>query len=126
MKNDSLSVLVVEDDRTIRRQVMAELRRKANVLQADNAGKALKIYEEEKPELVLMDIMLPDADGKALLQCLKENDPDAFVVMFSDYHGNDNVLPCLEMGAEGFISKPYDPKKMDVFLNRRMEQLERA
>lgn len=110
------NALLIEDDRTMRRLVGAKLSDHCRLYDAPDASQGITIYNELKPDIVFMDIELPDGDGHDLLSWILRNDPNAFIVMFSGHHSTDNVLKSIEYGAKGFIAKPFDLEKMLHFL----------
>ncbi|MEZ5918972.1 MAG: response regulator [Alphaproteobacteria bacterium] len=86
------------------------------LIEAQNASHGISAYNAFDPDLVFMDIELPDGDGQNLLKWMTRNDPGAFIVMFSGHYDTDNVIKSIDYGAKGFISKPFDLNKMLHFL----------
>lgn len=109
-------VLLVEDDRSTRRMVAAQLREHCELLEAPDASQGITSYKAFQPDIVFMDIELPDGNGQSLLEWIMKNDPGAFVVMFSGHHDNNNVMRSIDTGAKGFIAKPFDVNKMLHFI----------
>lgn len=104
------TILMVDDEELIR-ELGARILAKAgySVLQATNGHEALRIFEKERSRLglIILDLIMPEVGGK---QCLKEllaMDPQARVLMASGYSSDVSVRECLEIGAKGFVSKPY-------------------
>lgn len=100
-------VLLVEDDAVIRWMVQKALEGECEISSADTANKAFTLYTAQNPDIVLLDIGLPDNNGKAVLEWIMRNDPAACVVMLSGRGNIDNIAGCMETGAKGFISKPF-------------------
>lgn len=109
-------VLLVEDDRSTRRVVGASLKDHCELIEASDASEGISAYNAFQPDLVFMDIELPDGDGQNLLRWITRNDPGAFVVMFSGHYDTDNVMESIDSGARGFVSKPFDINKMLHFI----------
>lgn len=109
-------VLLIEDDRSTRRMVCARLEEYCDVVDAGSVRQGISAYNSFQPDLVFMDIELPDGDGKTLLNRITRNDPGAFVVMFSGHSDTNNVLEAIDAGARGFIAKPFDLSKMLHFI----------
>ena len=109
-------VLLIEDDRLTRRMVAASLKDHCDLVEAPSASQGITAYNALMPDLVFMDIELPDGDGQRLLDWMTRNDPGAFVVMFSGHHDTDNVMRSIDSGAKGFVSKPFDLNKMLHFI----------
>jgi CheY-like chemotaxis protein len=106
-KQDPLKILLVEDDAVTRWMVRNSLKDECEFATAQNAGNAFSMYASFKPDLVLLDIGLPDNNGGAVLDWIMRNDPGACVVMLSGENNVDNISGCLEKGAKGFIPKPF-------------------
>lgn len=110
-------VLLIEDDRSMRRMASAGLRNYCDVIEAPDASQGITSYNSYQPDIVFMDIELPDGDGHNLLTWILHNDPGAFVVMFSGHYNTDNIIKSIDIGAKGFIAKPFDLSKMLHFVN---------
>lgn len=100
-------VLLVEDDAVTRWMVRNTLKDECEFATAQSAGSAFSMYASFKPDLVLLDIGLPDNNGGEVLDWIMRNDPGACVVMLSGKDNVDNISGCLEKGAKGFIPKPF-------------------
>ncbi len=112
MEIPSGTVLVVDDDAGNRELLERRLRRYGcRVLLAEDGLRALQIVRDEPPDLVLLDIIMPELDGFAVLERLKA-DPDAKhipVVVISADQDLDSVTRCIRLGAEDYLSKPFNP-----------------
>jgi two-component system chemotaxis response regulator CheY len=82
------------------------------VAEVGDGEEAIQTYLEVKPDLVLMDIIMPDMDGKEALQKLLLMDPDAKVVMCSSLGQQALITESIKIGAMGFIIKPFEPDGM--------------
>jgi excisionase family DNA binding protein len=108
-------VLIVDDDEHVREYVRVNLEAEGyNVREAGTAEEGLDVLEESQPDLVLLDVMMPQVDGWEMLRRLQERHGEGAVpvVMFSgkvDEQGADEVA---ERGAQGFIGKPFDPSRL--------------
>jgi two-component system, chemotaxis family, chemotaxis protein CheY len=105
------NVLVVDDDNDTVDVLCEYLRLKGmNVVgSAQNGQEALKLYKELKPDIVLLDVWMPDFDGYFGLQKIREFDPDAKVVMVTASAFSDSKKNKLKsMGASDVICKPYE------------------
>lgn len=100
-------VLLVEDDPVTRWMVRNSLKNACEFASATCANSAYSMYSSFHPELVFLDINLPDNNGYNVLQWIMRNDPGAYVVMFSSQNSLDDILEALEKGARGFIGKPF-------------------
>lgn len=100
-------VMLVEDDPVTRWMVRNTLKEECELFTAPTANKAFSLYMQQQPDLVFLDINLPDKSGYEVLSWIMRNDPGACVVMFSSNDGMDNITNALEYGASGFIGKPF-------------------
>lgn len=86
--------------------------------QAHNASSALMTFSLQQPDLVFLDIELPDGSGIELLKRFKQQKPDCFVVMVSGVSTLDNVKASIASGAASFIVKPFTADKILAVLKQ--------
>jgi signal transduction histidine kinase len=115
----SFKLLLVDDEEDIRevlRFPLADLG--YDVLMAENAVTALSVFNKEHPDIVLTDIKMPDMDGIELLQRIKNESPDAEVIMITG-HGDMNLaIRSLKHEATDFITKPINVDALEIALGR--------
>lgn len=104
---DAIKVLLIEDDPVTRWMVRNALKYECEFVTASTMSKAFSMYASYQPDVVFLDINLPDGDGRTVLEWIMRNDPGACVVMFSSNDNLDNISSALEDGASGFIAKPF-------------------
>jgi len=107
-------VLIVDDDEAVREYVRLNLEAEGyNVREAGNAEEGLRVLEEAQPDLVLLDVMMPQVDGWEMLQRLQERHGEGAVpvVMFSG-KVEQAADEAAQRGAQGFIGKPFDPGQL--------------
>ena len=80
--------------------------------EAENGQKAVEKYNETKPDLVLMDITMPEMDGIQALKKIKEMDPGASVIMCSAMGQQAMVIEAIQSGATDFIVKPFQAERV--------------
>ena len=80
--------------------------------EAENGVKAVEKYNETKPDLVLMDITMPEMDGIQALKKIKETDPNACVIMCSAMGQQAMVMEAIQSGAKDFIVKPFQAERV--------------
>ena len=80
--------------------------------EAENGVKAVEKYNETKPDLVLMDITMPEMDGIQALKQIKANDPGATVIMCSAMGQQAMVIESIQAGAKDFIVKPFQADRV--------------
>jgi len=112
-------ILVVDDNEINRDMLCRRLERQGHtVIQAVDGRKALEIVESVKVDLVLLDILMPELDGLQTLELLKADASHRYtpVIMLSAIDEIDSVVRCIEVGAEDYLPKPFNP----VLLNARI------
>lgn len=111
-------VLLVEDDPVTRWMVRCALKDECEFACAPTAYKTFSMYSSYNPDIIFLDISLPDDSGYKILQWIIKNDPGAFVVMFSSNNSMVSILEALQKGASGFISKPFLREHLLQYINR--------
>ena len=121
-----MHILLVEDDAFTRKAVSMLFKDQYALITAKDALEAITNYLLHAPDIVFLDINLPDKDGFSVLKEIVHLDKEAYVVMFSSHSYMDNITHALAEGATGFISKPFKKEKMihyleDCAMQRRRE-----
>ena len=116
MNTENQPVILVVDDITTNIILMQRmlLRRNYCVLVSQSGTEALKIAEEKKPDLILLDIMMPVMDGYEVLARLRSNEAtrDIKVVMVSALGGKLDIKNAMEIGADAYLTKPLVVQKL--------------
>ena len=102
--------ILICDDAAFMRMMIKDILTKNGytvVGEAENGAKAVEKYAELKPDLVLMDITMPEMDGIQALKKIKEADPSATVIMCSAMGQQAMVIESIQSGAKDFIVKPF-------------------
>jgi excisionase family DNA binding protein len=106
-------VLVVDDDDRLREFVHAHLELEGyRVREAGSAEQALATIDDEAPDLVLLDVVMPGVDGWQMLQQMQERYGSIPVIMFSGKVDERSAGDAAERGAHGFVGKPFDPQQL--------------
>ena len=108
-------VLIVDDDEGIRAFVRASLELEGyTVREAASADEGLRALEEQPPELILLDVMMPQVDGWEMLRRVQERHGVGAipVLMFSGKVDESVLREASARGAHGFIGKPFDPQQL--------------
>lgn len=116
---DPIEIMVVEDDAFSQKLVQGALRSNYNnlTMTADGQG-AIMTYVSKAPDVLFLDIGLPDIDGHAVLERIFKIDPGAYVVMFSGNGNKENIMRALQLGAKGFVGKPFTKDKLLQYIER--------
>ncbi len=117
----SKTVLVVDDAAFMRMQIKDKLESEGLevIAEAENGEEAVRKYNSEKPDLVTMDITMPDMDGlEATKEIINNIDPEANIIMVSAMGQQQMVIEAIETGARDFIVKPFNDKRINEALNK--------
>lgn len=110
--NSVSKILVVEDDLHIRRLLRTSLERmRYSVAEAQNARDALSMLEIEKPDVVLLDLGLPDRDGLELIQLIRARS-SATLLVVSAREEVEAKVAALDLGADDYLTKPFDTEEL--------------
>ena len=115
MTSGTLSVLIVDDAlfmRSMIRDILTNTGRFEVVGEASNGREAVKKYQDLKPEIVTMDIVMPELDGIEATREILRNDPQALIIMCSALGQEALVIESIAAGARDFIVKPFTPEKV--------------
>ena len=117
------SVLIVDDEPQIRTSLRGILSEEGlRVLEAANGRQALQIIHDETPEVVLLDVWMPDVDGMELLEALQGAMPSPQVIMISGHGNIETAVRATKLGAFDFIEKPFSLDALLEVVNRALER----
>jgi two-component system chemotaxis response regulator CheY len=115
-------VLIV-DDALIMRKRIKEIALQAGwqvAGEAENGREALALFQRERPDLVTLDIVMPEMDGVAALKQMIEFDSQAQVVMISAVNQKEKLSECIRAGAMDFIVKPFEKSDLINFFEKHL------
>jgi two-component system chemotaxis response regulator CheY len=107
--------ILISDDAAFMRMMIKDILTKNGyeiAAEAENGADAVQKYEETNPDLVLMDITMPEMDGIQALKKIRESHPDAKVVMCSAMGQQAMVIEAIQSGAKDFIVKPFQADRV--------------
>jgi DNA-binding response OmpR family regulator len=107
-------ILIVDDDLGIRELVITTLEPDYEFLEAGDGAEALQIANKERPNLIILDVMLPQLDGFSVCRELKtkEQTRSIPVIMLTVKRSINDKVTGLNLGADDFLSKPFDPREL--------------
>lgn len=117
MSHDILTILLIEDQKFSISLFEAAFAQH-QILTAISGVDGLLIYQEQKPDIVFLDIGLPDMSGFEVLQQLRAFDLNAYIVMLSGMNNETYIKKCRELGAQGFLTKPYQKDSIQYYIDR--------
>jgi len=102
-------ILVVDDEEALRTVLSTELSSEGyEVNTAADGSEAIELVKDNNYDLVLLDIKMPNVDGFEVLKYIKGGKPDVKVIMLTGFADLKNAIESKRLGAEDFVSKPYD------------------
>lgn len=116
-------VVIIDDERTVQATLSAVLQRHGYAVEtAPNAAQGRQLVAQMKPDLVLLDLGLPDADGLDVLKELKARDPSVPVMILTAHDSLANAIESIKLGAFHFVPKPYAVEELISLCARALEQ----
>jgi len=116
------TILIAEDSAGMRKMVKVLLEKKTDwkILEAEDGLKALEIVNKTKPDLIVLDIMMPNMDGYEFLKHLRQNLSTAAipVLLLTALNGPDHEVKGFELGADDYLNKPYNPNVLLARIKR--------
>jgi two-component system, chemotaxis family, chemotaxis protein CheY len=113
----SIEIMIVEDDAFSQKLIASTLKSYSTTMTSDGQG-AIMTYVNKAPDVLFLDIGLPDIDGHEVLEKIFKIDPKAYVVMFSGNGDRENIMKAIQTGAKGFIGKPFTKEKIFQYLEK--------
>ncbi len=116
------SVLVIDDDPLIRKTLSSYLSKKGfEALVAEDGEEGLQKYEERIPDLVILDIRLPDVDGLEVLGRIREKNPNASIIIMTAYDDMKTTIEAIKLGAFEYLVKPLDYVELDLTIDKAFQ-----
>ncbi|MCL4456097.1 MAG: sigma-54 dependent transcriptional regulator [Nitrospirae bacterium] len=111
-------ILVVDDQKTVCYSIQRLLQSEGyDVLTASNGTDALSIINHKKPDLVIMDVRMPEMDGLEVLGKIKESHPDVQVIMMTAFSTTEKAIQAMKLGAYDYLTKPFDNNGLLIRVN---------
>ena len=115
------SILIVDDETLLLESLKKALSREGYVaLTATTGREALRCFEEHAPDLVLLDVKLPDIDGIQVLQRLRKVDTQTPIIVMTAYSGIKGAVEAIKFGAYDYIAKPFDVDELKFVVARSL------
>jgi len=105
-------LLIVEDEENLRRMLCEHFKAEGfRVIQAQDGKRAVKLWQQSKPDLIILDIMLPVMSGIEVLRNIRKEDEVPVIMLTAKAEEVDKLLG-LEMGADDYVTKPFSPREL--------------
>ncbi|MDR4888410.1 response regulator transcription factor [Fredinandcohnia sp. QZ13] len=119
----SIKILVVDDHHVVRRGLVFFLRTQKGleiVGEAANGIEAIELAKSLQPDLILMDLVMPEMDGIEATRIIKKEVPEIKIMMLTSFSDQDHVIPALEAGASGYQLKDIEPDDLVISIKKMM------
>jgi len=114
------SVLIVDDEVGARESLRMILKTDYAVFLAKDAEEAILQIKEHPPDVILLDIILPDLDGLKLLEKIKQKEPDVIVIMITATKTVKTAVEAMKLGAYDYVTKPFDVDELRLIISRAL------
>jgi len=114
-------ILIVDDEPELRMLLKSILETDFSVTDADSGATLIKKFSDDAPDVILLDLKLPDANGLDLLPQIKKNWPDTEVIVLTGEATFEAAVQATKRGAYHFINKPFDTQALQVTIDRAIE-----
>ena len=121
--SNETEILIVEDDEVIMGTLAYRLSREGfNVNKAANGTEALQTARKLRPDLILLDIMLPGESGIDICEHIRERDEDVIIIMVTARDAEEDKVRGLEVGADDYVTKPFGIKELIARINANLKR----
>ena len=118
-------ILIVEDDEVIMGTLAYDLSRAGyGVSQATTGAQALSLARKMRPDLILLDLMLPDESGIEVCERVRELDEDVVIVMITAKDSEEDIVRGFEAGADDYVTKPFGMKELLARITANLRRIE--
>ncbi len=125
MAKSVAEILIVEDDEVIMGTLAYNLSRGGyGVKGAATGAEALRLARKMRPDLILLDLMLPDESGIEVCERIRELDEEAVIVMITAKDSEDDKVRGFEAGADDYVTKPFGMKELQARINANLKRSE--
>lgn len=115
-------ILIVDDEKNVLRMLNTVFSQEGNqVFCADNGQDALAIFEQERPDVVLMDIRMPTMNGLEALRRMREKWLDTPIILMTAYAAVETAVEALRLGAFDYVIKPFELDELKLLINRALQ-----
>lgn len=116
------SILIIEDDSLVRKTLASQLgKRGFEVVAAGNGEDGIRAYEESGPDLVLLDVRLPDVDGLEVLRRIRERNRRAIILIMTAFDDMKTTVEAIKLGAFEYLVKPLDATELDLTIDKAFQ-----
>ena len=117
-------LLVVDDEAGVRQSLQLVFNKSYNILEASSADEAIEKTSSEKPDVILLDIMMPGTDGLAVFKQIKSVHPDCQVIMLTGLNTARTAFVAKGTGAFDYVTKPFDVEELRLRVEHALEKIQ--
>lgn len=119
-----MRILIADDERNLRWSLSIALKEDGfDVLEAESGVETLDIVRREAPELVLLDVRLPDMSGIDVLKQIRRIDREVLVIVMTAYGGIESAVEAVTLGAMNYVAKPFELERIRALVNNALENV---
>ncbi len=111
-------ILVADDDMYMRTLIRKGVNPQYTVNEVIHGSEIVSAYKKYTPDILFLDIHMPGKDGHENLEAILAFDPQAYVIMLSSDSSRENVVSATELGAKGFLAKPFDKNMLQALIGK--------
>lgn len=115
------TILVVDDEKSLLKALRITLEGKYRVITSEKGSEALELFKHKDPDLILLDIGLPDISGIDILKEMKEKNPDAVVIMVTAVEDVKTIVEAVKLGAYDYLIKPINSQELFLTVKNALE-----
>jgi len=116
-------LLAVDDERGVRESVKMVFCKDYRLLEAESVDAAIRQVQEEKPQVVLLDVLMPKTDGIEILRQIKRINPSCEVIMLTGVNSQQLAAKAMDFGAFDFVAKPFDIVELRQKVKNALEKI---
>jgi len=118
------TILFIDDEKNVLNFFKDLLSEEYEVLTCNNGFKSLKIIEKKTPDIIFIDVMMPDIDGIETLKIIKDRFKDALIIMLTAVTSPEKIVEAMKLGAYDYICKPFEIKDIRAVIKKTINFLD--
>ena len=115
-------LLIVDDDESVREVFRCILQSEYRIIEACGVDEALSLIDRERPDLVTLDIRMPEKNGLEGLRLIRERNANLPIVMIAGSSSIDTACEALRLGASDYLKKPFGPNQLLTSIRKNLEK----
>lgn len=116
------NILIADDEKNVLKMLTTVFSHAGNqIISADNGKDALRLFKQDKPDIVLMDIRMPEMSGIEALQLMREFDTDTPIILMTAYAAVETAVEALRLGAFDYVIKPFELDELKLLMSRAIQ-----